>query len=288
MMILLIELKTMESFITRKCFEVYDGYKYIDPRKLQEILKSKYEFKISRNRLIDIFIQIGLIDDEKEAGFFKRKDQDIEYSRVEHAEDIKELRKIIRNIIESCINSTGSYDTNIIKRYIMIANGIELTEHEIILYSENFRNKNLIKILISERKDITYKVVKKISGILNLDEDKTIKLLTENGYKFKISDSDLEKTSLSKERVYEMIDLEIKTITSSSVIDYEKLSEICKDRKELNLEKIISKYSLKEKEIVEKLESFTATSHSKKIEELSSSLKIDLVILKMIISNIRN
>lgn len=266
--------------------------KTVDICKLESVLKNEYKIVFFHDKLKEFLIQNDFVSEWIDyTGSHHLLNRYPLINSVDKKDVVKDIDIFFSNIIKPHIN----LKLEDIK--ICIANNycLELTHEQIEFYIKTINsdldlNKEVFKILITERKGITREIIKKVSNILNLDENEAAILLAENGYKFKVSESDLKNVSLSKEKIQKMIDLEIKNLTSSDKIDYEKIIELCNaiDCNEEQLEKIISKYSFKEKEITKNLKRFVLSYNSVDLAIFSHHANIELTPMIMLIANIKN
>lgn len=257
-------------------------------------LEKEYKIKfVYSNKLKDILLEGNFIREhiDSDGYCYLTKGRRKMIDSVDKEDVLKSIDILFLNIIRSRINC----EYKDIQIFIANSYGIDVDHEQIAYYagmisSERKPDKELIKTLIIDRKNITSEIIKKVSSILELDESKTAILLAENGYKFKILESDIKNVSLSREKIQELTDIEIKNLISSDKIDYEKVIELCSaiNYREEQLEKIISTYSFKEKEITRNLERFVLSYNLIDLGIFCHHAKVDLIPMIMLIGNIKN
>lgn len=159
--------------------------------------------------------------------------------------DIWSLQLAIRNNSGLCL----SYDQMI---YFLYKNNYDLilTDSKLIITGKKECVKKILNSLITD-KYITYETVKNISLELDMDEFEVVSNMINNGYQFEL------KNNKSKEEIEKRIDQEIREYIKGETISREKLLEFCTDKELLSIgnkkgfEKLIEKYFLIDKEILE-------------------------------------
>lgn len=182
----------IQKIFKKSYLENKHGIPVINIFQMRLDLKNEYNIIFVYDKLKDILLEGNFaIEYNSFDGYrylIRSRRQMIE--SVNKEDILRSIDAFFLNIIKPHINHEYSY----IKTHIANDYGINMTCEQIAYYvgminSNKMFDKELIKSLISERRNITFEVIKKVSNILNLDEDKTAIFLEENGYEFKISDT---------------------------------------------------------------------------------------------------